>query len=315
MHPALSVIFFTTLSGAGYGLLALLGLLAPVGLLPQDRWFGGGGMLLALGLIALGLLSSTFHLRHPERAWRAVSQWRSSWLSREGVLSLLTFVPAGLFAIGWVFAGRLDSAWALAGLAAAAGAALTVFSTGKIYATLKPIRQWHNRLVVPLYLAFALMTGALWLNALLHGFSMAEGHLAALVMGATALAWSLKMIYWREIDSGTSESTPESATGLGRFGKVRVLAPPHTEENYLLREMAYSVARKHALKLRRISLLLGLAMPLFLTAGATLSAGLFFSALAVGAALSGMGGVLVERWLFFAEAKHSVTLYYGAEAA
>ena len=73
---------------------------------------------LALGLISAGLLSSAGHLGRPERAWRAFSQWRSSWLSREGVASVATFVPAGLFAIGWVFLGRTDGWVAVAGLLA-----------------------------------------------------------------------------------------------------------------------------------------------------------------------------------------------------
>ena len=37
--------------------------------------------------------------------------------------------------------------------------------------------------------------------------------------------------------------------------------------------------------------------------------------LAVPGALAASAGVLVERWLFFAEARHTVMLYYGAEAA
>lgn len=78
MYPSVSLIFFTTASGTGYGLLALLGVLAPARLLPAERWFGFTGLGLALGLITFGLLSSTLHLGHPERAWRAVSQWRSS---------------------------------------------------------------------------------------------------------------------------------------------------------------------------------------------------------------------------------------------
>src|SRR6266702_1302037 len=77
--------FFTTSSGVGYGLLAWIGLLAPIGALPLTRQFGAVSLLLALGCITAGLLSSTLHLGHPERAWRAISQWRSSWLSREGV--------------------------------------------------------------------------------------------------------------------------------------------------------------------------------------------------------------------------------------
>ena len=101
MHPAISVIFFTAASGAGYGLLALLGIAVPGGLLPADPWFGVAALGLALALVSAGLLSSTFHLGHPERAWRAVSQWRSSWLSREGVAALATYIPTGLFGIGW----------------------------------------------------------------------------------------------------------------------------------------------------------------------------------------------------------------------
>src|SRR5271154_7205492 len=105
MHPAFSIIFFTSASGAGYGLLALLGILAPLGILPPDPILGFVAMAAALGAISAGLVSSAAHLGHPERALRAFSQWRSSWLSREGVASIITYVPAGLFGIGWVFLG------------------------------------------------------------------------------------------------------------------------------------------------------------------------------------------------------------------
>ncbi|MCA8929188.1 MAG: dimethyl sulfoxide reductase anchor subunit, partial [Alphaproteobacteria bacterium] len=94
MHPAVSIIFFTTASGAGYGLLALMGLFGAIGLLPADPWVGGFGLVLALVLVTAGLASSTYHLGHPERAWRALSQWKTSWLSREGVMAILTYLPA-----------------------------------------------------------------------------------------------------------------------------------------------------------------------------------------------------------------------------
>ena len=125
MHPAFSVIFFTTASGAGYGLLVLLGLLGPAGLLPPERGFGLGAFGLALGAVTFGLVSSTFPLGHPERAWRAFSQWRSSWLSREGVASVLAYLPAGLFALGWVGFEQHSGIWGLLGLGSAAMAALT----------------------------------------------------------------------------------------------------------------------------------------------------------------------------------------------
>src|SRR5260221_648142 len=115
MHPALSVILFTTASGAGYGLLILLAVFAALGLLPAHPGFGLAAFVVALGLISFGLAASTFHLGHPERAWRAFSQWRSSWLSREGVASVATYLPALGFAFGWVWLGDHHGGWAALG--------------------------------------------------------------------------------------------------------------------------------------------------------------------------------------------------------
>ena len=72
MHPAYSVLVFTTFSGAGYGLLVSMALFGMTGGVPPDRWLGVSGFVLALGMITVGLLSSTFHLGHPERAWRPI---------------------------------------------------------------------------------------------------------------------------------------------------------------------------------------------------------------------------------------------------
>jgi DMSO reductase anchor subunit len=307
VHPAYSVIFFTTASGAGYGLLALLGLIAPHGALPRGALFGLLACGLALGLVSAGLLASTAHLGRPERAWRALSQWRTSWLSREAVAALATYLPAGLFAALWIFGGRISP---LLGALSALAALATVVATAMIYRSLKPVQRWANHWVVPNYLALALMTGALWLLGLAGLFGAAPAWLAWLAGASVLLAAALKLGYWRFIDRSRSASTAESATGLGRFGQVRLLDPPHTEENYLLAEMGYRVARRHAAKLRLIAALLGFALPLALTAAARA-----VPALGVLAALSAMAGVLVERWLFFAEARHTVTLYYGAATA
>ncbi|MCG8692941.1 MAG: dimethyl sulfoxide reductase anchor subunit [Minwuiales bacterium] len=310
MHPAFSVIFFTTASGAGYGLLAWFGVFVAFGMLPADRWFGLVGLGLALGLITVGLLSSTFHLGHPERAWRAFSQWRSSWLSREGVAAVATYLPAGLFGVGWVF---FEQANGLLGLLSAVGAAVTVYCTGMIYTSLKPVRRWHNKFVVPVYLGFAAMTGAVWLTALAGLFGIGNPLFAWLSLAALAITAAIKLRYWRSIDNDRGGSTAATATGLA--GPVRLLDPPHTEENYLMREMGYRVARKHAEKLRRIALAVGFAAPAALLLLSLLLEGRAAGGIALVAALAATGGALVERWLFFAEAKHAVTLYYGAQSA
>ncbi|MGH6916335.1 MAG: dimethyl sulfoxide reductase anchor subunit family protein [Geminicoccaceae bacterium] len=283
---------------------------------PIPAWPGLGlaGMALALGLISIGLLSSTLHLGHPERAWRAISQWRSSWLSREGVMALITYIPALTFAFGWVFLGTTGGVFRLLGLAAAAGAAVTVWCTGMIYASLKPIRQWHHPLVAPIYLAFALMTGSLLALALLAfaGVHVLAGWLAIL---AILLVWGLKAAWWRAIDRDLPVSTPESATGLGRLGLVGMLEPPHTETNYLLHEMAFRIGRRHGRKLRRLSYAIGFGAALVLSLLALSSSGLLAGLAAALAAVAGLVGVAIERWLFFAEARHTVTLYYRRRAA
>ncbi len=314
MHPATSVIAFTSLSGAGYGLLFLIGLGSLLQFSWADsRWVMGVGLFVALALVSIGLLASTQHLRRPERAWRALSQWRSSWLSREGVLALLTFVPAGLL---FLTVPLLDgSGWfsLLCALLSLVGAAATVFATAMIYRSLKPIRQWHHPKVVPVYLLLGLGTGACLLTVVLsfHGGVSTMALVGAVVLLA---AWAVKWLYWQEIDRDEASASMETATGLGAIGKVRLLEPPHTEENYLLSEMGFRIARKHASKLRHLALGLAAAAVVLLLLTAIVGSG--WGAMLIGwaAALLSLGSAALERWLFFAEATHTVTLYYGKAA-
>src|SRR6201985_1219709 len=133
MHPAYSVIVFTTASGAGYGLLIWLCVAAGLKLVPLDPPLGFIGLGLALALVTFGLLASTLHLGRPERAWRAFSQWRTSWLSREGVMSIFTYIPAGVLGLGWVFGALLPQQISVASAVALWCALITLWGTGMIY--------------------------------------------------------------------------------------------------------------------------------------------------------------------------------------
>ncbi|GAA5069350.1 dimethyl sulfoxide reductase anchor subunit family protein [Lysobacter panacisoli] len=325
MHPAFSVLLFTTLSGAGYGLLMWT---SAIVLLPylQGRppaqavtallW----ATLLLVGLLltTAGLISSVFHLGKPARAWRAFSQWRSSWLSREGVFAVATALPA-LALLGMIAAVFVTGSYApLAGIAAPllAGAMLllsvaTVVCTAMIYASLKPIPAWRQVLVVPVYLMFAVLTGWLVLMALANWATLTDEALGVIVLVTFALALTaavLKLVYWHRIDRMQMGATRGDAVGMpGR--EVEVFERPNTQDNYVNREMGFVVARKHARALRAISLLLFAVVPAL---AAWLGwaqpdwAGPIFTV----AALLALVGVLVERWLFFAQARHVVTLYY-----
>ncbi len=310
MHPAFSVIFFTTSSGAGYGLLALLGILAAAGVLPADPLLGFVAMAVALSLVTAGLLSSAAHLGRPERAWRAFSQWRSSWLSREGVLSVATYVPAAAFGIGWVFFAQTGGWVAFAAALASLGAALTLACTAMIYASLKPIPQWSSRYTLPGYLLYAAMTGAVLLNALLRLFDIPMPGVGIAALLLIAAGWAWKVATWRNHAGLALPATANSATGLAG-GTVRSVEWPHTQENYLMREMGFRIARKHAARLKLVVHLLAFALPLALTALALALSGWLAVTAAVLAVVSQAPGMLTERWLFFAEARHTVTLYYG----
>ncbi len=309
MNPAYSVILFTTASGAGYGLLALLGFVGINHGPASSMGFALTAIVIALGLITVGLLSSTFHLGRPERAWRAFSQWRSSWLSREGIVAIVTYPAALAFAVVW--SGLIDAPRWIGplGLVTAALCVITVFCTAKIYSTLKTIRAWHQPLTVPVYLAFALATGATLTTAIATVFGRFQWFQVVLAISFLILVAVLKVPYWRAIDAAPRTHTMEAATGLGRIGTVSEWELPHTATNFIQKEMGYAVARKHAEKLRRlVFFLLAAALIGLLAALAVPVVSLLAAALALAAAV-------VERWLFFAQAQHVVSLYYGAKAA
>lgn len=288
MHPAPSVIVFTVLSGLGFGFLALLGL----GGLPVSGWGAFFCWGLGYGLAVVGLLASTFHLGHPERAWRAFSQWRSSWLSREGVssvLALLVLAPMALSDwLGWGI-GR----W-LGGLGATLCVA-TILCTSMIYAQLRTVPRWNHWLVPVTFLCFA-ATGAAILAVRLPW-----------AYGLCAFLALLLLAGWRVGDGAFAKAgqTIGTATGLDRLGEATVFEPAHTAGNYLLREMIHVVGRRHSRKLRIIAVLFACLLP------ALLLALLPVHLAALLATAAHLIGAFAARWLFFAEAEHVVGLYYG----
>jgi len=307
MHPAPSIILFTTMSGIGYGLAAMLG----IGLLDASAIATKFAHVLALALIAGGLLSSTLHLGNPQRAWRAFSQWRSSWLSREGVLAVLAFVPLTMTAFASIWLGRQ---LVISGLIGAAFCVATVYCTAMIYASLRSVQAWNTQSTPLCYMLFAL-AGGLVLASFFATFGAAPARLTCVVaVPALVVAWIAKFAWWRRMASETPLSTPESATGLGFIGKVRLFERPHVNGNYLTNEMGFRVARKHAVKLRLLSVVFGGVVPGLILAVLALPVGPdgWFAAIAAGiAVLSFVAGMLAERWLFFAEARHAVMNYYG----
>lgn len=306
MHPALSVIFFTTLSGIGFGLMTLLGL----GLCDAGAGFQWTATIAAFAFAGFGLVSSTLHLRSPSRAILAFSQWRSSWLSREGVCAIVTLGFFGLYSLGVLFLGIRVTAL---GIVAAVLAMVTVFTTSMIYAQLRTVPHWATWLTPLVFLAFSIAGAALAFAALLAVFGAPEARTAAQwTMLALLVAWAAKAAWWRRAVAATPAASGAGigeATGLGKIGAVRPFEPPHTSPNYLLHEMGYVVARRRARALRRVAVVAGAIAPLLL-AGIAAYGGAAGPMLVLALA-SHVVGLLAERWLFFAEASHAVASFYG----
>ena len=319
MRPALSVILFSTLSGVGYGIWFWVGTgiaLHGWGYVFERSLFSIGVLTGAL-LSTAGLVASLWHLGKPLRTWRAFSQWRTSWLSREGIAALATLAIAALLLLLLMdglrpWAGRLLAA------ALAICSQLTVLCTAMIYASLKPIPAWRHRLVVPGFIGFSLLTGAL--VAIPLRSPMACSLLATwdpeygcgqtlLICSVLVVAMAvLKIRYWHAIDRQPLPHDRAAAVGLPARA-VTVFERPHTESSFITREMAFVVARRHARLLRIASVLLFAAVPLLLLLAMQLQMAipLIAGPLAAGSAWAGS---FLERWLFFAQARHVVTLYY-----
>lgn len=289
MHPAPSVIVFSVLSGIGFGMLAWLGIEStPATGMTAFWWY-----LVAFGLAVVGLVSSTFHLGHPERALKAFTQWRTSWLSREGVCAVLALCVMGLYAAALIFMGTHI---AILGWIGAALSLITVYTTSMIYGQLATIPRWNTPLTTVLFLTFSITGGAL-----------ISGRISTALVLLVASAF-VQVIWWKKGDTAFADRGSDlgTATGLGARGTVRSMAHPHTSPNYLMREFIHVIGRKHAQKLRVISLVLMAGVPVVLL---VLPFNHIFGLLAV---LSHLAGVATSRWLFFAEAEHTVGIYYGA---
>ena len=315
MHPAFSVLFFTVTSGFGYGFMLCLLAARLSGYIE----FGKDDFLLysgvAAALFTVGLLSSTFHLANPKNAWRSFARFRTSWLSREGVLAVVAYPLIALYlaAIWFEGQGLWISGLLISGLGMTALGVLIMllivailFCTAMIYASLKTIPQWHTRIVPIAFIMFSLSSGLLCLG-ITSGWQIAG--LRNLAVAALIASLLIKLLYFKHLGKPTRSSI-NTATSFSQ-AKVTLFDAGHSSKNFLQREFIYEVGPKTLRLARIMSLLLAFIIPAILLAlaGSTI--------ISVGAgwiAASGLYlGLLLERWLFFVEAKHVVRHYYAEQ--
>jgi DMSO reductase anchor subunit len=314
MNPAFSVVFLTTLSGAGQGLLIALVGVEAVSMLG----FGGAaavppmfyviGAALSCLLGVLGLVASFFHLGHPERAWRAIAMWRTSWLSRE-CLCLPAFL-ACTFAYGVAHAS--GSTYTLEiGVVAVIASGLLFICTGMIYACLRFLQEWATPLTLVNFALLGCASGttlatacaALLAPALVSPLAVAACVLTLAGLGSrsASLARNARL---------RPKSTVQSATGI-RAARVEQKSRGFTAGAFNLREFFHGKTPETLRRIKWTFIIAAFIVPFCLVAfgGSVASIGASFVLLCAASAIQ-YAGLVAERWFFFAEARHPQNLYY-----
>lgn len=317
MHPAFSILFFTTLAGAAQGLLVVLAM-AVLGGVEVSAGFVGASILLAEVLLVAGLAASFMHLGRKMRAWRAVLMWRTSWMSRE-VIVLPAFI--GLVALWWLSihlqAGARDlpltmladaSAKRLLPLLVVAGALALWYCTAMIYACLRFIEEWAHPLTIVNFTLIGLSSGLVLACAL---STIADQ--AALVaiagpcaLAVTLIAWLTRLLALRRNATLRHKSTLQSATGI-QASKLLQKSMGMSAGSFNTREFFHHASAAAIANVRVGSQLGAFALPVLLMVVALAA---HMPSAWVVAILVQSPGVLADRWFFFAQAKHPQNLYY-----
>ena len=308
MHPSKSIIFFTVISGTGYGIF--IGLLFNI-LFMEISYSLNYKLFISLVsflMIVLGLLSSTLHLGHPERAWRAFSQWKSSWLSREGLVSVITFFPMVLFYYFWI---NNINGYVFLLIILCIFSLLTIFCTGQMYATLKTIPSWNNSLVTPIYIFNGITVGSLFVYSINFYFNYSTFLYEKFIIITIILNLLLKISYWILIRQKT-DTNIQTAVGI-KSKNISFFEGPHTGKNYLTTEMINKSNNKNNNFLRLTFCILTFIIPLYMiNQYSTLIADQFILKLSmIFVFILALVGMIIERYLFFIQSKHVVGLYYG----
>jgi len=322
MHPAFSVIFLTTLIGAGQGLfLALITgqSYSALKLLPsQDSTdFYGMGAAIALTFLVGGLIASFFHLGRPERAWRSAAMWRTSWLSREVIVLPavmgLVFTYGLMHFMGWdtvLFTSAAGSNLQLTMLVGIFGAIATFalfLCTGMIYACLKFLQEWHSPLTVINYTMLGTASGFILATAFAnHSAPELMKFFGVWAIIFTVIAFFTRIASLVRNSRIKAKSTIQTALGV-RHAKIKQISMGFMGGAVNTRDFFNNATAIMMKNMIWIFITLTFVLPLF-----TLWYGMSQSdsSWLLAAFIIQYVGLIAERWFFFAQANHPQNLYY-----
>jgi DMSO reductase anchor subunit len=324
LSPKFSVIFLTTLIGAGQGLFIAL-VAAELGglfrLLPEPNrpWFYFYGSLYVLLFAGAGLVASFFHLGRPERAWRAAASWRTSWLSREVIVLPAFMAVAFAYGIAHLFwpetgmtalpSGALFGATALIGIVGTLLALALFICTGMIYACLPFLREWATPLTVINYALLGSTSGFAFAAA----FATARApplvrFFAAMALILTLLAFAGRGAALVRNSHLRGKSTLQTAIGINH-PRIVQKSPGFMGPSFNTREFFHGKTAAFLRSVKWLFIIGAFIVPALLLTAGLAGAG---SVTIVAAFVVQYVGLLAERWFFFAQANHPQNLYYQA---
>ena len=322
MHPAFSVIFLTTLIGAGQGLFLALftgQIFSQFKLMPeqQDGSFFYIGSLIAIVLLTIGLFASFFHLGHPERAWRTATKWKTSWLSREVIALPAAMGTIALYGLVHYFGftealftmpgGTGVDATLILGLGATVATYALFVCTGMIYGCIKFLQEWHTPLTVVNFILLGTASGftiatalAAYMNTGLVDFYASW----AIFFTVTALVFRIASLVRNSKIKPKSDL--RSAIGVNHKN-IRQVSQGSMGGSFNTREYFHGKTIGFVKSMKMIFIFLTFLIPLVLLILSLNVSAFLLPTIAVGVQYLGL---LVERWYFFADANHPQNLYY-----
>jgi len=322
MHPAFSVIFLTTLIGAGQGLFLALftgQFFSQFELLMEDHGdnFILWGSAIALVLLSIGLFASFFHLGHPERAWRTATKWRTSWLSREVIALPFAMVMIAAYGAAHYFnlttplftmpGGTIVDPTMLLGLVATVAVYALFICTGMIYGCIKFLQEWHTPLTVINFTLMGIASGFTIATALSAYLEMSLVRFYAnwaIIFTVAALIFRVaSMLRNRNINP---KSDLRSAIGINH-SNIRQMAQGSMGGSFNTREYFHGKSKSFVKSIKYIFLALAFLVPLVLLLLSLKNPVYILPLIAV---VIQYVGLIAERWYFFADANHPQNLYY-----
>ncbi len=304
MHPAWSLLLFTTLAGTAQGLL--LALAVASWLLPLPTGFLLGAIALAEVLLTAGLLASFFHLGQKGRAWRAAAMWRTSWMSREVIILPLLMA----WVVLWWLAIAMDASPTVLRVLSAlvvVGTFALWYCTAMIYACLRFLQEWAHPLTVVNFTLLGMSSGSVLLCALssLAGQNDLLQSLQFWALGSTLLAWFMRRQALRRNARLSPTSTLQSATGIQNPNLVQK-SMGMSAGSFNTREFFHGATAQTVRRMPYVFQILLFALPLLLVAALGAHSAMAW----ILAVLLQFAGLLAERWVFFAQARHPQNLFY-----